>query len=123
MLKARRVAIVGLSDDPSRPSYRIAGYLIGHGFDVVGVNPKHETVLGRPCYRSLEDVPGPVDLVNVFRRPLACGDVARSAVATGAKGLWLQSGIRNGDAQRIASEAGIDFVQDRCIMIEHMSQR
>src|SRR5688572_6048982 len=95
MLGAKRIAIVGLSDDPSRPSYRIASYLIGHGFDVVGVNPKHETVLGRPCYPTLEDVPGPVDLVNVFRRPLACGDVARSTAGIGAKGLWLQSGIRN----------------------------
>lgn len=123
MLNTSRVAIVGLSDDPSRPSYRIAAYLMQQGFDVVPVNPNHQTVLGLKCYASLEDVPGTVDLVNVFRRPEFCADVARTAVAVSAKGLWLQSGIRNAEAERIARDAGIDFVQDRCIMIEHLSMR
>jgi len=123
MLRASRVAIVGLSDDPSRPSFQIASYLLGRGFDVVPVNPTHATVLGMTCYPSLDAVPGTIDLVNVFRRPEYCADVARQAVAVGAKGLWLQSGVRNAEAKRIAAEAGIDFVQDRCIMIEHMSQR
>jgi hypothetical protein len=123
MLGAQRIAIVGLSDDPSRPSHRIASYLIDRGHEIVPVNPAHATVLGLKCYPALEAVPGTIDLVNVFRRPEFCADVARSAVAVGAKGLWLQSGIHSAEAKRIADEGGIDFVQDRCIMIEHMSRR
>jgi predicted CoA-binding protein len=123
MLRAKRVAVVGMSDDPMRPSNGIGGYLIAHGFEVIPVNPNHTQVLGRKCYARLADIPGGVDLVNVFRRPLACADVTRDAIAIGAKGVWLQSGIRNDQAQRLAEEAGIDFVQDRCIMVEHMSRR
>ena len=123
MLNGTRIAIVGLSDDPSRPSYRIASYLVQEGFDVVPVNPTHETVMGMKSYASLEDVPGTVDVVNVFRRPEYCADVARAAVAVGAKGLWLQSGVRSAEAQKIAITAGIDFVQDRCIKIDHMFHR
>jgi uncharacterized protein len=123
MLRARRIAVVGMSDNPDRPSNGIGGYLIAHGFDVVPVNPNHQKVLGRKCYARLADIPGGVDLVNVFRRPAACADVARDAIAIGAKGIWLQSGIRSEEAQRQAEEAGVDFVQDRCIMVEHMSRR
>ena len=122
MLSSSRIAVVGLSDDPSRPSYRIAGYLLQAGFDVVPVNPNCHSVMGMKCYASLEDVPGTVDVVNVFRRPEFCVDVARSTVAVKARGLWLQSGVRSAEAQKIAVTAGIDFVQDRCIMIEHMSR-
>ena len=123
MLTAKRIAIVGMSDDPMRPSNGIGGYLMSHGFEIIPVNPNHEKVLGLKCYASLADIPGGVDLVNVFRRPLACADVTRDAIAIGAKGVWLQSGIRNEEAKRLAEEAHIDFVQDRCIMVEHMSRR
>jgi predicted CoA-binding protein len=123
MLKGKRIAIVGASDDPLRPSNGIAGYLLSHGFDIVPVNPNHDVVVGRKCYSKLADIPGKLDIVNVFRRPLACADVVRDAIAIGAKGVWLQSGIRNEEAKRLADEAGIDFVQDRCIMVEHMSRR
>ncbi|MEO6434651.1 MAG: CoA-binding protein [Tepidisphaeraceae bacterium] len=123
MLKAKRVAIVGMSDDPDRPSHDIGGYLIAHGYEVIPVNPNHQEVLGRKWYASLADVPGTIDMVNVFRRPEFCADVAHQAIAAGAKGVWLQAGIRNEQAQRLAIEAGIDFVQDRCIMVEHMQQR
>jgi len=123
MLKGKRIAIVGASDDPMRPSNGIAGYLLAHAFDIVPVNPNHDQVLGRKCFARLADIPGKVDIVNVFRRPLACADVVREAIAIGAKGVWLQSGIRNEEAKRLADEAGIDFVQDRCIMVEHMSRR
>src|SRR5688572_25983469 len=123
MLQAKRIAIVGMSDDPMRPSNGIGGYLMSHGYEVVPINPKHDEVLGMKCYARLSDVPGKIDLVNVFRRPLACADVVREAVAIGAKGVWLQSGIRNEEALKLAEEAGIDFVQDRCIMVEHMSRR
>jgi predicted CoA-binding protein len=123
MLKAKRIAVVGLSDDPSRPSHGIASYLIAHGYDVVPVNPTHQSVLGRKCCAKLADVPGLVDVVNVFRRSEFCADVTREAIAAGAKGVWLQSGIRNDEARELAQEAGIDFVQDRCVMVEHMQRR
>jgi predicted CoA-binding protein len=123
MLKAKRVAIVGMSDDPSRPSHGIAGYLAAHGYEVIPVNPNHDQVLGQQCYAALADVPGEIDLVNVFRRPQFCADVTREAIARGAKGVWLQAGIRNEEARRLAEEAGVDFVQDRCIMVEHMARR
>jgi predicted CoA-binding protein len=122
MLGAKRIAIVGLSDDPNRPSHRIGEYLVSHGYDVVPVNPAHASVLGRKSYPALADVPGPIDVVNVFRRPEACADVARDAIAAGAKGVWLQSGIRNDAAKRLAAEAGIDYVENRCIMVEHMTR-
>ena len=119
MLGAGRIAVVGLSDDPSRPSYQIASYLMSEGYQVVPVNPTHATVMGLKSYPTLKDVPGEVDLVNVFRRPEFCADITRDAIAKGAKGVWLQSGVRNDEAKRLAQSAGIDFVQDRCIMVEH----
>ncbi len=120
MLAGRRIAIVGLSDDPSRPSFGVAGYLRSVGKEIIPVNPNCTTVMGLRCYASLEDIPGPVDVVDVFRRGEFCADVARSAVAIGAKGLWLQSGVRSDKAEAIAQSAGIDFVQDRCMKIDHM---
>lgn len=120
MLAAHRVAIVGLSDDPSRPSFGIASYLISVGKQVIPVNPNHTSIQGLKCYASLEQVPGPIDLVNVFRRPEHCAQVVRSAIAVGAKGVWLQSGIINLEARELAVKAKIDFVQNRCIMVEHM---
>lgn len=122
MLAARRVAVVGLSDDPSRASYGVAGYLRSVGKEVVPVNPNAKSVMGMTCYASLRDVPGPVDLVDVFRRPEYCAGVVEDAIAAGAKGVWLQSGIRSVEAERLAREAGLDFVQDRCLMVEHMHQ-
>ena len=122
MLGAGRIAVVGLSDDPSRPSYQIASYLMSEGYEVVPVNPTHATVMGLKSYPALKDVPGEVDVVNVFRRPEFCADIARDAIAKGAKGVWLQSGVRNDEAKRLAQSAGIDFVQDRCIMVEHRTK-
>jgi predicted CoA-binding protein len=123
MLQAKRIAIVGMSGDPLRPSHGIGGYLKAHGYEVIPVNPTHEMVMGLKCYARLADVPGEIDLVNVFRRSEFCADVARQAADAGAKGIWLQSGIRNDEARRIATAAGMDFIQDRCIMVEHMSRR
>ena len=120
LLAANRIAVVGLSDDPSRPSFGIASYLLSAGKQVIPVNPNLKRVLGLACYPSLEAAPGPVELVNVFRRPEHCADVVRSAIAVKARGVWLQSGIINGEARALAAKAGIDFVQNRCIMVEHM---
>jgi predicted CoA-binding protein len=122
MMQAKRVVVVGMSDDPSRPSHGIAGYLAAHGYEVIPVNPNHTEINGERCYASLADVPGEIDLVNVFRRPQFCADVTREAIAKGAKGVWLQAGIRNEQARSLAEQAGVDFVQDRCIMVEHMAR-
>ena len=122
MLAAKRIAVVGLSDDPSRPSYDVASYLRSVGKEIIPVNPTHKTVMGLTCYSSLSAVPGPVDLVDVFRRPEFCADVAREAVEVGAKGIWLQSGIRNAEARAIARKAGIDYVENRCLKVDHMFQ-
>jgi predicted CoA-binding protein len=119
MLNAKRIAIVGLSDNPARASHEIAEYLIGHGYDVVGVNPNLKRVLGRECYASLKDVPGKIDVVNVFRRPEHCAAVAREAAEIGAKGLWLQLGIANAEARKIAIGAGMNYIENRCILVEH----
>jgi predicted CoA-binding protein len=123
MLKGKRIAIVGMSDDPDRPSHGVGGYLITHGYDVVPVNPNHQEIMHRKCYAKLSDVPGPIDVVNVFRRPQFCAEVTRDAIAAGAKGVWLQAGIQNSEARKMATEAGIEFIEDRCIMVEHMSRR
>ena len=120
MLSARRIAVVGLSDDPMRPSHDVARYLQSVGKEIIPVNPNHSKVLGLKCYPSLAAVPWPVEVVDVFRRPEFCTDVVRDAIAAGAKGVWLQTGIVNDQAERLAAEAGIDFVQDRCMKVEHM---
>jgi len=122
MLGGKKIAVVGLSDDPNRPSYDVARYLLSVGKEIIPVNPNHAKVLGLKCYPSLDQVPEPVDVVDVFRRPEFCADVVRDAIAAGAKGVWLQTGIVSDEAERIAAEAGIDFVQDRCLKVEHMFQ-
>src|SRR5882672_9077260 len=95
MLRAKRIAVVGLSDDPSRASHGVAEYLQSRGYEIVPVNPNCSSVLGVRCYASLAEVPQPIDLVDVFRRAEFCAEVVREAIEVGAKGVWLQSGIRN----------------------------
>ena len=119
LLGAKRIAVVGMTDDPSRPSHYVPAYLIAQGKEVIPVNPKYPSILGRTCYPSLKDIPGGIDLVNVFRRAEFCPDVVRDAIAIGARGVWLQSGIVSAEAERLAREAKMPFVQDRCIMVEH----
>ena len=122
MLRAKRIVVVGLSDDPVRPSYGVSEYMRSRGYEIVPVNPNHETAMGLKCYRSIAEVPGEIELVNVFRRPLACADVTREAIARGATAVWLQAGITNEAARQLAAQAGIDFVQNRCIMVEHAAR-
>ena len=99
---ARTVAIVGLSKDPLRPSNFIGFYLQRHGYRIVPVNPREPEILGETSYPSLTDIPFPVDIVDVFRRPDAVPDIAREAVAIGAKALWLQFGVISPEGARIA---------------------
>ncbi|MCL4473517.1 MAG: CoA-binding protein [Actinobacteria bacterium] len=119
MAKARVIAIVGASPNPERPSHKVAAYLIEHGFEVIPVRPKVKEILGRRCYGSLEEIPGKIDIVDVFRRPEACPDVARAAVAAGAGALWLQEGIVSQEAARIAREGGLAIVMDLCTQKVH----
>jgi predicted CoA-binding protein len=114
---ARTVAVVGLSSKPNRPSHDVAAYLQRHGYRIVPVNPNEREVLGERAYPSLPDLPEDlaIDVVNVFRRSEETPAVARDAVAIGAKVLWLQEGIANEEAYRIASEAGLEVIMGVCI--------
>jgi predicted CoA-binding protein len=111
------IAVVGLSSKPNRPSLSVAGYLQEHGYRIVPVNPRETEVLGEPAYPTLRDIPKdiPIDVVDVFRRAEETPEVARDAVAIGAKVLWLQADIVNEEAYRIASEAGLDVIMGVCI--------
>lgn len=115
---ARRVAVVGLSDDLSRPSNSVAETLISHGYDVIPVNPTVDEVFGRKSYRTLSEVPGPIDVVDVFRRTRHLEGVAQEAVDSGAKSLWMQSGLYSDGARRVAEGSGLDVVEDRCLAVE-----
>jgi uncharacterized protein len=115
----RTIAVVGLSAEWHRPSYFAAKYMQEHGYRIVPVNPRYESILGERCYAKLEDIPFPVDMVDVFRREADVPPIARSAVAIGAKCLWQQLGVRSAEAERLAAEAGLDTVMDRCVKIEH----
>jgi len=113
------VAVVGISADPSRPSNEVASYLIRNNFKVSLVNPLLETVLGLPCYPDLKSVPGPVEVVDVFRRSEEAGPVVDAAIAIGAKAVWLQEGVIDEAAASRARDAGLLVVMDRCMLKEH----
>jgi uncharacterized protein len=112
---ARRIAVVGASDDPSRPSYGIVGRLLSAGLEVVPVTPRGGSVHGIPVVASLTEVTGPIDIVDVFRRPEHTPEVVRDAAAIGAGAVWLQTGIRSEEARRIATTAGLAYVEDECL--------
>ena len=119
---ARRIAVVGASSNPMRPSHGVMRNLIDWGYDVVPINPNTDSVLGRASYATLEEATaatGRFDIVDVFRRPEHTPDIARSAVATGAGALWLQLGVVNWEAAQIARDAGLPVVMDRCTAIEY----
>ncbi|NYF16087.1 hypothetical protein HDC37_000901 [Microbacterium sp. AK009] len=118
--RTRSIAIVGASDNPARASYFVATYLLGSApYDVYFVNPRADTILGRPAYATLADLPVAPDLVDVFRRHDDLPDVAAEAADAGAKTLWLQLGSWHEGAAAIAEEAGLSVVMDRCVKIEH----
>jgi predicted CoA-binding protein len=117
--KTKTIAVVGLSANPWRDSFRVASYLQGRGYRVIPVNPHEAEILGEKAFGSLADVPEPVDMVDVFRRAEHTPEVAEQAVQVGAKSLWLQLDIVNDDARRIAEAGGLDVVMGLCIKIEH----
>ena len=119
LARSRTIAVVGLSANWYRPSYFAAKYLQDHGYRVIPVNPNYEQVLGERCYPSVSAIPEPVDVVDGFRKAEEMVELAREAVAKKASVLWMQLGMRNDEALRIASDAGLDVVVDRCMKIEH----
>lgn len=119
LLETRTIAVVGLSANWHRPSYFAAKYMLEHGYTVIPVNPAYPEVLGQKCYPSLRDIPVPVDMVDVFRKPDDVPPLVDDAIAIGAKALWLQLGVVNPEAARKAEAAGLKVVMDRCVKIEY----
>lgn len=115
----RRIAMVGLSADPYRPSHFAALYLLANGYEVIPVNPRADEILGRPSYPSLREVPGSVEVVDIFRHPAAVPDIVDDALDIGAGVIWMQLGVIHDEAAQRAHEAGLEVVMDRCMKIEH----
>jgi predicted CoA-binding protein len=116
---SKTIAVVGLSAQWHRPSYFAAKYMQEHGYKVIPVNPGQTEILGEKCYKSLREIPGKVDIVDCFRRSAEIPAIADDAIAIGAKVLWMQLGVENGDARRKAEAAGLEVVENRCVKIEH----
>ncbi|HQY30868.1 MAG TPA: CoA-binding protein [Thermomicrobiales bacterium] len=121
LTNSKTIAMVGLSADPMRPSHFAAIYMQAEGYTIIPVNPRYtgQTILGQPVYGSLREIPVPVDIVDVFRKPEEAPALAEEAASIGAKVFWLQLGIENDEAGRIALNHGLEFVQNRCVKIEH----
>ena len=121
LLDTKVIAVVGLSANPDRASNQVAWYLHHQGYRLFGVNPAcpEPEVFGVPMVASLAEVPEPIDIVDVFRRPEHTPGVARDAVAAGARTLWLQLGIRSDEARAIATDGGLTYVEDRCLKVDH----
>ncbi|EDZ62512.1 CoA-binding protein [Sulfurimonas gotlandica GD1] len=118
--EVKTIAVLGLSPDPEKPSYRVAKYLQGEGFRIVPVYPKEDTILGEKVYRSLAEIPFPIDMVDIFRAAKALDAVADACIARGdVKVFWAQKEIVNNVAAQKAKDAGMKAVQNMCTMIEH----
>ncbi|MFY1675028.1 CoA-binding protein [Plantactinospora sp. WMMB334] len=118
LAEAGVIAVVGASRDPGKPAHSVPLLMQRHGWRIIPVNPVADELFGEPVYRSLAEIPHPVDLVDVFRPAEDAVAVVRDAVAIGAPAVWLQLGIVSGEARRIAEEAGIDYVEDACLAVE-----
>jgi uncharacterized protein len=121
--EARTIAVVGLSDDPEKASNEVGSYLKEQGYRIIPVNPTEEEVLGERAYETVERIPEQVDVVDVFLPPEKTPDIAEDAVQAGARVLWLQEGIENPEARRIAEEGGLVYVENRCMRKTHEGLR
>jgi predicted CoA-binding protein len=119
----KTIAVVGLSDKPDRDSYQIAAYLKQAGYRIIPVNPRVNEVLGEKAYPTLRDVPGPIDVVEIFRRPEDVPPIVEDAIAVGAKVVWMQSGIVNEEAAARAQAAGLTAIMDACMRSAHRTLR
>jgi uncharacterized protein len=120
---AKTIAVVGLSGNPLRPSYGVSSYLQSVGYSIIPVNPNEKEVLGHICYPRLEEIPEPVDLVDIFRRSEQVPPIIASAISIHAKVVWLQLGIENSSACELARSAGLFAIEDACTFIEHKKRR
>ena len=116
-----KVAVVGLSPKPDRDSNRVARYLMDKGYSVVPVNPGQKEILGERCYRSLEEIPFHVDLVNIFLNPVRIPPIVDQAIKIGAKVIWMQLDVIHEESAERARSAGLQVIMDRCIKVEHAS--
>jgi predicted CoA-binding protein len=116
---AKTIAVVGASTKPWRDSNSIMSFLMMAGYTVYPVNPKYKEVLGVECFPNLKVVPDKIDIVDVFRRSEAVGEIAKEAVAVKARTLWMQFGVIHEEAAKVAEQAGLNVVMDRCILVEH----
>lgn len=119
LLSSKTIVVVGLSRDPAKDSYSVAEYLKGQGYRIIPVNPAGGEILGEKCCKSLSEIIGPVDIVDVFRPSVECAQITAEALRLNPKMVWLQMGIKNGEAKNLCMEKGVAFVQDLCIKIEH----
>ena len=119
IFKMKTIAVVGLSPNPIRPSYRIAAYLQSQGYRIIPVNPGHDVILGETSYPSLKDIPEKIDVVDVFRKPEHIGPIVDNAIAIGAKALWLQDGVIDEAAAKRAEAAGLLVVMNDCMLRQH----
>jgi uncharacterized protein len=117
--ECRTIAVVGLSSSPARPSHGVASYMRRNGYNVIPVNPNETEVFGDRSYASLSEVPGEIDLVDIFRRSDAAGQAVDEAIAIGAKAVWLQEGVIDHAAAQRAIDAGLSVVMNRCWLKEH----
>jgi len=115
----RIIAMVGLSTDPSRPSHRVANYLISHGYKVIPVNPDAQEILGTRSYSDMSSIPEPIEIVDIFRRSEEVMPIVDEAIKIGAKVVWMQEGVINKEAALKAQDAGLLVVMDRCMLKEH----
>ncbi len=115
----KTLTIVGLSSKPSRPSHGVASYMKAHGYRVLAVNPNETSVFGEKAYATLDAVPGPVELVVIFRKPEFVPEIVETAIRKGARVVWMQEGVIHEAAAQRARQSGLQVVQDRCILKEH----
>lgn len=120
---SRTIAVVGLSHKRTRASYSVSEYMQHAGYKIIPVNPQETEVLGQKSYPTLEEVPEPIDIVDVFRRSEFVPDIVDSAIRVGAKAVWMQEGVVHEAAAEKARQAGLAVVMDRCILKEHMRMR
>ena len=117
---SRHIAVVGLSNKPGRLSYGIGTYLIGAGYTIYPVNPNYDSIMGLTCYKSLDEIAEPIDIVNIFRRSEDVMPIVKDAIKIKTKAIWLQLGIINEQAAKLATDFGLQVIMNRCIKIEHL---
>jgi hypothetical protein len=121
--RAKTIAVIGLSSDPTRPSFGVSQYMQRQGYRIIPVNPNETTVLGEKSYKTLGDIPEKIDVVDVFRRPEFVPEIVDEAIRLKIPALWLQEGVVHEAAAKKARSAGIKVVMDRCILKEHRARR